>query len=145
MTSEKCDYLFEDDVQCEHLTSIAFLYSKHWMGLDRYAAINRRPVQFQCRVGPDWDPELDQFGVAERGLAWAIKYAQRTVLVAAAPGWRPSARIAEFAATRGVQIRVVPLSIFSEAMLDRLRRIHFISTRLKRYRGRDQVVKRFLN
>jgi hypothetical protein len=130
-------------IQQLELTSLALLYTRH-MGLERYAAIVRRAERHQCRTHVHRDRELLAVSYSERSLAWAIKYAEDSVIVVARGGWSPSARLSAFAEARGVTPYHVPLSRFAPDFIDRLRIKHSVSTALKKYPGRDEVVARFV-
>jgi hypothetical protein len=144
-TSGLMEYLGEYHVQREVLTSIAFLFTGYLMGIERYEAINRRPKRFQCRLTPEEDNELRDFSLSEKGVAWAIKYAEEVVIVVACPGWEPSEKLQGFAKERGVEIATIPLSTLSTGLVGRLRHIHFISTPLKKHPESEKIVRRFLN
>ncbi len=126
------------------LSSITLLYTIHVMGDVRYDRIMRKPSRFHCRLEPYNDSELYDFPLAELGVAWGVKYAEHTVLVAAREGWRPSRRLSEFATIKRVQITPVTFSSFSPDFLDRLRELFFTSTALKKHPDRDRIVKRYL-
>jgi len=132
-------------IERDEVSSMAFLYTRGLMGVDRYEAINRRPARFQCRVPPMSDGDLLDFGLSERGLAWAIKYAQEAVIAVTCPGWKPSPRLEALARQRHVHILTVPLTALPPAMIQRLRYMHFTSTALKRHAGCDAIVGRFVN
>jgi hypothetical protein len=145
MTVEKTENLWGPHVQRDSLTSVAFLYNRPLMGLDRYGAISKRPARFQCRVPPMADPELREFPLSEKGIAWAIKYAQAVVIVAAYPGWMPSKRLLGFAREKRVEIINRPLSTLPPDMVKRLEHLYFISTPLKKHHEREKIVRRFLH
>jgi len=146
MTSKKeTENLWGFHVQRESLTSIAFLFTRFLMGVERYKAITRRPRKFQCRVEPLNDDELQRFPLAEIGVAWAVKYAEDVVIVVAYSGWKPSGKLLRFAKERHMEIMTIPLSIFSQAMIKRLRHIYFTSTPMKKHPEREKILKRFLH
>ena len=128
---------------CDQLSSIVFLYTRH-MGVQRYEAIYRRPERLQCRINPAYDPELETFTETERGTAWAIKYADGCIVVAARAGWQPSSQLQAYARVKQVEIIVLPLTSFAPDMLRRIRSLHFTSTAMKRHPQRDRIVERFL-
>ena len=145
LTSQKCEGLWGYHVQRESLTSISFLYNRcSLMGPMRHETINKRPKRYQCRITPQQDEELQGFPLSELGVAWAVKYAEQAVIVAAYSGWKPSSRLLVFARKRQVEVVTVPLSILSPEMVKRLRYIYFISTPLKKHPEREKIVKRFL-
>lgn len=125
------------------LSSITRLCDRY-MGLQRYGLITKRPERFQCRVPPMSDPELRGFTLSEVGAAWAIKYADRYILVVARNGWKPSPRLANFAWARNVRIIRLSLSELSYDLVERLRILYFISTPLKKYPDRQKILNRFL-
>lgn len=125
------------------LSSLALLYTRY-MGMDRHAAIVRRPARFQCRCNPEYDRDLRIVSYAERGLAWTVKYADDSVIVVARNGWAPTPTLSAFADAHRVSLFHVPLSRFSPDFIDRLRIKHAISTPLKKHPKRDEIVARFL-
>ena len=80
----------------------------------------------------------------ELTLAWAVKYAERAVVVVAPRDWRLSQRLNDFARQRRVQIIPFPLSALSPAMVERLRTTYFIFTPLKRYPNHEKLLRRFI-
>lgn len=126
-----------------HITSIAFLYTKD-MGVKRYTSITKRDKRFQCRAAPYSDPELSVFPLSELGAAWAIKYAQDAVLIAARDGWSPSQKLRDFAGRKKIEMIRLSLSRFSPETIERMRMIHSISTPLKKHPERDGILKRFI-
>jgi hypothetical protein len=126
------------------LSSITLLYTIHVMGDVRYERIMRKPSRFHCRMQPYSDPELYDFPLSELGIAWGVKYAEHTVLVAAKEGWKPLKNLSEFAKRKRVQITPVTFSSFSPDFIDRLRELFFSSTALKKHHDRDKIVKRYL-
>jgi hypothetical protein len=140
----------EEGKTCEgHITrktliTLAFLCTRHVMGVRRYEKIVRRPAAYQCRTEPMFDPDLDRFPLSEKGVAWAIKYAASEVLVAAENGWKASGRLKAFAESRKVHIIPVSTTGFSPDFIERLRKIYQISTPLKKHPNRDNILKRFM-
>lgn len=126
------------------LSSIAFIYTRYSMGVERYTAITKKPEKFQCRSLPFNDPELKGFSHSEIGIAWAIKYAKDIVLIVAGDGWKASTQLDSFARAKSVSINYISLSNFSEDFIERLRTLHFISTFLKKYSNCDKILRRFL-
>lgn len=144
VTKSGTEMLWGSDVQKDTLTSITFLLTRFSAGLERYASISRRSAAYQCRVPPAEDEELNSFAPSECMLAWAIKYASEAVIVAAYAGWMPSEKVIRFAKLRGIDLISVPLSVLAPDAIQRLRRMYFTSTRLKRYSGGEKIVKRFV-
>ena len=138
------EYLCYGHIAKNNLSSIAFLYTLHHMGIKRHTAITGRPEKFQCRIEPYLDPELNEFSLGELGLAWAIKYAEKAVLLIAKDGWRPSRKIFQFARVKKVQLIQLPLSKFHYDFVRRLQTIHFTSTGLKKHPRRDAILERFV-
>jgi hypothetical protein len=128
----------------EWLDALVLLYTGEEMGPDRYAAITARPKQQQCRVPPGFDPSLMTFRPGERGLAWAVKYAQQAVIVVHYPDWRPSSGLADFAAERGVSLLTLPLDVLPAPTVERLRRLHYMYPALKKHPENERIVGRFL-
>ncbi len=129
----------------EHLTSIAMLCTIRAMGSERYQAITRRPKRYQCRIHPRDDKELQDFSLLEKGVAWAVKYAEDVVVVVHYPGWSPSARLLSFARKKGVMLECISMSCLSKRLVRRLRHLHFVSTALKRHPEYERIVRRFLH
>ena len=144
-TRSHVDSLGGADLQADSLTSLTFLLTRAWMGLERYDAISRQPTARQCRIAPMEDPELRIFEPGEVGLAWAIKYANDAVIAVAYAGWKPSALVRKFAIDRGVAILSVPLSALTPSLIRRLRVMFFISTRLKKHCESEKIVSRFVH
>ena len=126
------------------MISLTLLFSGSGMGLDRYAAITQQPAEFQCRIRPEDDPELEAFGYPDLGLAWAIKYARKQAIAVAYPGWAPSPEIQEFARQRQKQILELSLDVLPGDLTDRLQRLHFISTPMKLYEEGERIITRFI-
>lgn len=136
-------FMCDGHLSCDELSSIVFLHTRH-MGVQRYEAINHRPTRFQCRIGPDDDPELETFTETELGTAWAIKYADGCIIVVARTGWQPSPSLQAYAKMKQVEIIVLPLTSFAPDILRRIRSMHFTSTAMKRHPQRDRILNRFL-
>ncbi len=135
---------YNGHVEKRELSSVTFLYTRHIMGLKRYAAIMKRTQRFQCRLSPLSDMEVRHFTLPETGVAWAVKYAEHTVIVAAINGWKPSASLADFARSKGVKIYTIPLSDFKQDFIERLRSLYFTSTQVKKHPDMDSIVERFI-
>jgi hypothetical protein len=142
--TQSLEVLLEDHIERELIASLTLLFSGSGMGLDRYAAITQQPKDFQCRIRPEDDPELKDFGYLDLGLAWAIKYARKQAIAVAYPGWAPSPEIQEFARRQQKQIFGLSLDVLPEDLTDRLQRLHFISTPLKIYKGGERIISRFI-
>jgi hypothetical protein len=145
ITSKERINLYEGKVIQRNLTSIALLYTKHFMGVERYNAITRREKSYQCRLHPSADFELWDFPLSQRGIAWALKYAPSVVLVAAAPGWQVPEKLSDLARRKGKQLQFVNLTSFRPDFLDRLGRIFLLSTSLKRHRRHEEIARRFIH
>jgi len=143
-TTSNTDYFLEGHVHKEDLTSLAFLYTKELMGVDRYRAINRHRPGYPCRLTPDADAYLRKFPLSQRGVAWAVKYADNLVLVGAAYPWQPSAKLWDFAHQKRVKILSVNLAGLRPEFLDRLRRVFLLSTKLKKHPQREAIARRFI-
>lgn len=135
----------EHHLKRENLTSIAFLFTRESMGVRRYEAINLRPKKLQCRIAPEDDAELKRFSLAELGLAWAIKFANGVVIAVTCADWKPSQSLLRFAKQKSVKIVSFPLSALSPGSISRLRKLHFVSTALKKHPECERIVERFLN
>jgi hypothetical protein len=144
LASKATHQLLSYHVQQEDLTALATLYSKALGGVERYQAITRQPTSRQCRLSPRADPELACFPLSQRLVAWAVKYAQSQVIVAAAQGWQPPALLAEFARRKGVRLQIVSLAGFRPEFLERLGRNFFLSTELKRHPRHAEISRRFI-
>ena len=144
LASKANHQLMGHHVQQEDLTALCTLYSKAVAGVERYQAVTRQPARRQCRRCPTADPELAVFPLSQRLVAWAVKYAQSQVIVAAAPGWQPPAPLAEFARQKGVRLQVVSLTSFRPEFLERLGRNFFLSTQLKRHPRHAEISRRFI-
>jgi len=136
--------VFAPLLEREILNSLVLLYTGEEMGPDRYAMITRRPKQYQCRVQPDWDPALQAFPAVDRGVAWAVRYAPGAVIVVHHEDWKPSLPLAAFALQRRVCLLQIPLTALSDAIVERLRRMHYMATPLKRHPESERIVGRFL-
>lgn len=143
-TSSETDSLYKGHIYKRRLSSISFLYTRHVMGVERYAGITKRPARFQCRINTLSDPELKDFSYSELGVAWAIKYAEDAVLVVARDGWQASRELEDFARAKNVRIILIPLFNFSHDFIERLRTLHFISTSLKNYPEMGNILRRFI-
>ena len=142
MIKEREDRI-EGHVQKESIKAMALLYTKGYMGLERYAAMCRRPIRFRCREHPELDAELRAFSTTEERLvAWAIKYAERAILVIAYAGWSMSPPLAAFAQARGVRVISQYLSTLPTAMVQRLQTSYYLSTPLKKHPRLEQIVRR---
>ncbi len=128
----------------ESLDALVLLYTGEEMGPDRYAAITARPERQQCRMHPSLDTSLLTFPGGERGVAWAVKYAQQAVIVVHHPEWRPSLGLAGFAAERGVSLLTLPLDVLPAETVDRLQRLHYMYPALKKHPGNERIVGRFV-
>jgi hypothetical protein len=144
-TTRKLDLLFEDHIEREFVTSLTLLFSGKGMGIQRYAAIIRQPRKYQCRQGPREDPELRNFRSCDIGLAWAVKYARKTVLAVAAPGWEPRREVEDFAHKQSKRILTVPLAVLPHDLTERISRLHFISNALKAHPECERIVARFVS
>lgn len=85
------------------------------------------------------------FSLAERGLAWAIKYANDVVIAVAYSGWSPSNMLSAFAEKRQVKILTVPLDALPAEMSRRLQHMHYVSTALKEYPESEKIIRRFVD
>jgi hypothetical protein len=143
-TSSRRESLYKGHIEKEYVSSIAFLYTSHIMGLERYAKITKRLARFQCRSEPIYDNLIGAFPLSESGVAWAIKYAENTVLVVSKDGWKPSEELLEFAKAKDIRIKSFSLSNFTNDFIERLRTLHFTSTALKKRPDRSKIVRRFI-
>ncbi len=143
-TTNATRYYLDGHVHQEDLTSLAFLYTKELMGVARYTAINRHRPGYQCRLTPSADSQLRVFPLSERGVAWAVKYADHLVLVGAPYRWQPSARLQAFARERRIKIVSVNLASLRPDFLERLGRVFLLSTPLKKHPLREEIVRRFI-
>jgi len=143
-TSSGGESHYTGHIEKRYISSIAFLYTRHVMGLVRYAAISKRPHRYQCRIEPDYDPETENFPLSEMGVAWAVNYAEHTVIVVAREGWKKSKGLSDFARKKGVHIISLPLSRFTPDFISRMRILFFTSTQLKKHPDRDAIVERFI-
>ncbi len=125
--------------------AITLLYTRSAMGVERYEAIGKRPERYQCRVMPQDDPELCDLSTEEQMVAWAIKYAERAVIVVAYKGWSLSERLERLARERRVKVLTIPLSTLPSGLVRRLQVTHLISTPLKRHPQRDQILRRVID
>jgi hypothetical protein len=130
-------------LELRELSSLILLYTK-FMGVQRYNAITARPEKYHCRQVLGAEPELRHFAESHKGIAWAIKYAEHTVIVVAPSGWQTPDSIEAYARQRNVQLLVLRLSDFAPDFIKRMQTMHFITTPLKKHRGRDEIVRRFL-
>jgi len=128
-----------------YLSSITFLYSRHVMGTDRYNKIAMRPKIFQCRLTPTEDHELKAFPLSELGIAWAIKYAEKAVLIVARTGWNPSSSLQLYAKEKNIRVIHMPISSLRPEIIERLKIIYFISTPLKKHPNKDMILERFID
>jgi hypothetical protein len=131
-------------IRREQNEALTFLYTRSHMGVERYEAITSKPKRHQCRQTPFEDPELSHFTIEEQFVAWAIKYAERFVIVVAHPGWGPSERLSRYARERCVKVISVPLSTLSPSLIRRLRTTYSISTALKKHPCRENILRRFV-
>lgn len=138
------EYAIGGHVRRDQVAALALLYNRSAMGVERYEAIARKPRRYQCRVDPSEDQELRELPLSERIVAWAIKYADSVVIVLGVRGWGLSERLARFAKARRVQVITLPLSVLSEELAERLRVHYHVSTPLKKYPGRDKILRRFV-
>jgi hypothetical protein len=136
--------ILDGHIRLNRVTGISFLCTSLLMGVDRYNIIAKRPRRYQCRTGAYSDPELEGFSVSEKLIGWAVKYAERLVIVCAYPGWAPTKRTEALAKKHGVQITVLPLSRISKDFVSRLTYMHFISTPLKKHPRREAILRRFV-
>jgi len=121
-------------VRVDWISAIAFLYTKDLMEVERYEAITKKvPREYQYRVAPMEDVELDGFSLGEKMIAWTVKYAlEKVVIVISCNEWSPSKELELFAEDKRVKIQMIPLSIIPSEMIDGLRHMHFISGLLKK-------------
>jgi hypothetical protein len=91
-------------------SSIGLVYTGPECGPARYKAVleSGRPVP---RTDPSCDPEIVEFDLIERSLAFCIKYATDTVLLAHYKGLRLTPKVENYAKKRGVRIIRMPLAI----------------------------------
>jgi hypothetical protein len=127
----------------EEITSLVILFHRY-MGVQRYDAITKRPKKFQCRIDPRQDTELRSFTTTELGAAWAIKYAEDSIIVVAKDRWKASNKLLDFARRKGVEIFTLPLSNFSMELVERVKFLHTTSTALKKHPNRSRILKRFI-
>jgi len=143
-TASATEVLYKGHIYKKRLSSISFLYTRHVMGVERYTGITKRPARFQCRINPLSDPELEDFSYIELGIAWAIKYAEDSVLLVARDGWQASRELEDFARVNKVRIIHTALSNYSHDFIERMRTLYFTSTSLKNYPERDKILRRFI-
>lgn len=141
-THEEETYLCGGHIHQQRLSSIVSLYNRH-MGVKRYENITANDEKYQCRLHLMNDVELSGFTMNELGTAWAIKYAVESILLVANERWKISDRLMDFAQARKVEIVKVPISSFTDEIIDRVRIFHNISTALKKHPDRDHIVERF--
>ena len=125
--------LHANHIRQDRLTAIGFQFASPLMGPARYELVTRRPARFHCRTDPDNEHDFAGMSKSERIVAWAVKYAVHSVLVVAAPGWKPSQRVARYGQGCGVEIRALPVSAFSPDHIERMKTMHFVSRNLKRH------------
>jgi len=145
MVVRETEFLTGAHINREHMNAISFLFTRcSLMGVERYEALNRQPKKYQCRTAPASDDELKKFSPDEMGVAWAAKYAREVVIVVAHQGWKPSAELLKFAAERDIKILTIPMSILSPGTIQRFRKMHFVSTALKKAPESEKIVERFI-
>ena len=115
------------------------------MGSLRYAAITKRPLSYQCRENPYYDLKTMNYSLSEMGIAWAVHYAEHTVIVVAKDGWKASQKLSDLAKQRNIALAPVPLSRFAPDFINRLRMLHFSSTELKKHPERDEIISRYID
>lgn len=138
--------LHDGHVQRDVLTAVGFLFASRLMGSERWAlalARSREP----CRTNPDLETAWGPFGNTEswtktdRLLAWSLKYGQgRSVVVCAPSDFRPSARVATYAALRRKRLTIVPKSSVPASLLDRLRNMLLVSSNLRAHPQSDCIL-----
>ena len=114
------------------------------MGTKRYTSITKRDKRFQCRTAPYSDPELWGFPLPELGAAWAIKYAQEAVLIAAKDGWIPYPQLLNLAGKKKIEMIRLSLFSFSPETIERMKVLHSTTTSLKRHPEREKILERFI-
>jgi len=145
MVVREAEFLTGHHINREHMNAISFLFTRcSLMGVERYEALNKQPKKYQCRTAPASDDELKKFSPEEMGVAWAAKYAREAVVVVAHQGWKPSEELLNFAAARDIKILTIPLSILSPETIQRFRKMHFVSTALKKAPEGEKIVERFI-
>lgn len=143
-TKKDSEHLCDGHIRKEIISTLLFLYTESWMGLERYANITKRPLRFQCRQYPDQDQDLNPFDYPDKLVACGIKYAERIVIVVSRPSWEPSPLLLSFAKMRNVHIKQIDLSALSPEMIDRMQTIHLMSTPLKKHPNSESIVDRFV-
>jgi hypothetical protein len=136
-------YFLNGHLRKETIEGLAFLYTRSFMGVERYTAICNRPKRFQCRLSPDDDPEIRDLPLGDRMVAWAVKYAERAVVVVAHHGWTLPEKVARFARERKIRLILIPLPTLPAPLVRRLRTTWFISTALKISPDREKILRRF--
>jgi hypothetical protein len=144
-TSRSTQYLIPGHIQQENLTSLCSLYNKKATGLERYNAIIKRRPWHQCRQKPMEDPALKNLPLSRQGIAWAIKYAKDTVIVAAPPAWQLPRDLQIDALNKGIKLITISLLTLKPEFIDRLSRCFFLSTGLKRHPRYEEIVRRFIH
>ncbi len=133
-------------VQNDTLTAIGFLFASRLMGSERWSLALGRSRQ-PCRTDPDAEKAWGTFENTaawtrtDRLLAWALKYGQGcNVVVCAAAGFRPSARVAAYAAQCRKRLVFVPLASLSSGLLNRLRTMFLVSPNLRTHPLSDSIM-----
>jgi len=144
-TSSRGKSYYRGHLVSMHISSITFLYTRHVMGSLRYSAITKRPALYQCRRSPHYDLQTTNFSLSEMGIAWAVHYAEHTVIVVAQDGWKASQKLSDLARQRNIALAVVPLSSFAPDFVHRLRTLHFSSTEIKKHPERDEIISRYID
>ncbi|MEW6600800.1 MAG: hypothetical protein AB1499_07500 [Nitrospirota bacterium] len=143
-TYSATSYYYRDHIKKYDLSSLTLLYTRAILKEQRYDQLMKRPKRFHCRRRPLDDPDLSAFRLSELGIAWAIKYADGSVMVIAGDRWKPSARLTEFAKKRRIKIDFQPLSGFNPGLIERMKNFYLISSALEKHPARDSIVERLI-
>lgn len=135
--------LCDGNIDRIELSSLVSLHNRAWE-VERYESINSLPKKHQCRIHPTSDAELSDFSLNEIGTAWAIKYARDNILLVSHENWKLTEKVKEYARAKSIKIERLPLSKFSDEIIERMRAFHFISTSLKRHPNGKNILRRFI-
>jgi hypothetical protein len=125
------------------VSAIGLVYTGPQFGPERYQAVTEsgRPVP---RLDPSCDSEIAGFELVDRNIAFCVKYATGAVLLAHFQGFRPTAKIEEYAKEKGVHIIRMPLRVLPRYLQIAIQRRIFMSKTMRWHGFGDRIADRMV-
>jgi hypothetical protein len=124
-------------------SGIGLVYTGPEYGPDRYQAMTQsgRPVP---RLDPSSDSEIQQFELIERNIAFCVKYATGTVLLAHFDGFQLTRKLNTYAKAKGVQIVQMPLTVFPRYLQMAIQKRIFLSKMMRWHEFGERIADRMV-